>query len=142
MWKTLLGISAVLCSMSVLVYSVSSARASLGPSVSMMSNPIFSSSAYATSNLSETISGQNGREIIITDVTISAQFNHDLEIVFTTSSGTEVGRYKTWNYSNYNGPAIIDSHLESGLRVPEMEDLQVTVTGRGSYTYSGYYAQP
>ena len=142
MWKNLFGISAVLCSLSMLVYSLSTARASLGPAVSMMSNPIFSSSAYSNGSVSDTMTGQSGTEIVITDVTISAQYNYDIEIVFTTTSGTEIGRYKTWNYSNYNGPATVDSHLNSGLRVPENEGLQVQVNGYGSYTYSGYYAHP
>ena len=142
MWKNLLGLSVLLVSVSLLVSTLSSARASLGPVTSTGSNPLFSSGSYSSGGSSESISAQSGKEIIITDVTISAQYNYDMEIVFTTTSGMEIGRYKAWNYSNYNGNSVIDSHLNSGLRVPENEGLQVQVNGHGSYVYSGYYAHP
>ena len=142
MWKNLLGASALLLSGSVFVHSLSAAQANSGPSISLATNPIFSGGGYSNSGVTENIPGQSGLELVITDVTLSAQYNYDAEIVFSTSSGVELGRYKTWNYSNYNGPAIIDSHLNSGLRVPENETLIVQVSGRGSYTYSGYKAHP
>jgi hypothetical protein len=142
MWKNLLGISLVVGSIALLVDSISSAKASLGPMVSSASNPIFSGSNYCSGNSSITITGQSGQEIIVTDVNISAQTNGQIEIVFTSlATGVEIGRYKTWNNSSsYTGSAIIDTHLNSGLRVPANEDLLVSVNGNGSYTFSGYYA--
>jgi hypothetical protein len=142
MWKNVIAISVLIASISLLIHSLSTAKASMGPVVSFASNPIHSIGGYSGGSVTENISGQQGSEFIVTDITISAQYNEQLEVVFTTTSGAEVGRYKTWNYSNYNGPAIIDSHLRSGLRVPESEGLTIQVNGRGSYTFSGYFAHP
>jgi len=144
MWKNLVGTSLVIVSIAFLVDSISSAKASLGPAVSSAANPIFSGSDYCSSNSSMSIAGQSGQEIIVTDVTISAQTGQQIEIVFTSAAtGVEIGRYKTWNIGNaWTGSAIIDTHLNSGLRLPTSEDLLVSVNGNGSYTFSGYYAHP
>ena len=117
MWKNLVGISLIITSMAVMVDSISSANASLGPMISSGSNPIFSGSNYCSGSTTSTISAQNGQEIIVTDVTISAQYGNDLEIVFTSATtGTEIGRYKAWNIgSNYSGSSIINTQLKSGL---------------------------
>ena len=89
-----------------------------------------------------TITAVANQEIVVTDVSISAQFNHDIEVIFTTSGGSEIGRYKTWNYSNYPGPGTMNANLTSGLRVPAGEDLLVTINGSGSFTFAGKYVHP
>ena len=142
MWRNLLAISGLLLSISVLLHSVGTASAGLGPVSSFGSNPVFSIGGYSSGSDSPVVPSQVGQEMVITDVTISAQYNHDLEIIFTTTSGSEIGRYKTWNYGNYPSGGIIDSHLKSGIRIAENDGLQITVYGSGSYTVSGFYAQP
>jgi len=60
----------------------------------------------------------------------------------TTASGAVIGRYSTWNYSNYAGASVIDAHLTSGLKAAENESVTISLTGYGTYTLSGHYAQP
>jgi hypothetical protein len=142
MWKNILAISALILSASVFVESISTAQANQGV-LSMGQNPIFSKGGYnGGSQTSHTISAVSGQEIVVTDVSISGQYNQDIEIVFMTSGGAEIGRYKTWNYANYAGSGVINSNMISGLRVPEGEDLLVIVNGAGTFTFSGRYVHP
>lgn len=142
MWKNILATSALILSAAVFVESISTAQANQGI-LSMGQNPIFSKGGYnsGTQNI-YTVLAVSGQEIVVTDVSISGQFNYDIEVIFTTSGGEEIGRYKTWNYSNYPGPGIMNANLTSGLRVPQGEDLQVTVNGRGAFTFAGKYVHP
>jgi len=142
MWKNILAISALILSAAVFVESISTAQANQGI-LSMGQNPIFSKGGYnGGSQSSHTIPAIAGQEIIVTDVSISGQYSQDIEMVFTTSSGAEIGRYKTWNYANYAGSGVINSNMVSGLRVPAGEDLQVTINGAGTYTFAGKYVHP
>lgn len=142
MWKNILAFSALLVSGAVFVNSITSAQANQG-FASMGQNPIFSKGGVNNgSQTMYTISSIANQEIVVTDVSISGQYNHDMEIVFQTSGGEEIGRYKTWNYSNYPGPGIMNASLNSGLRVPAGEDLQVFVNGSGTFTFAGKYVHP
>ncbi len=142
MWKNILAMSVLLLSGAVFVQSISSAQANQGM-ISVGQNPIFSKGGYNGGiQTTYTVSAVANQEIVVTDVSISGQFNHDIELVFSTSGGEEIGRYKTWNYSNYPGPGTMNANLNSGLRVPAGEDLQVTVNGRGTFTYAGKYVHP
>ena len=141
MWKNILAFSVLLLSGSIFIHSISAAQANQGM-LSLGQNPIFSKGGFVSSQTTYTVSAVANQEIVVTDVSISGQFNHDIEIVFSTSSGEEIGRYKTWNYSQYPGPGIMHASLNSGLRVPSGEDLQVTVNGRGTFTFGGKYVHP
>ena len=142
MWKNMLAMSVLLLSGAVFVQSISSAQANQGM-ISVGQNPIFSKGGYNGGiQTTYTVSAVANQEIVVTDVSISGQFNHDIELVFSTSGGEEIGRYKTWNYSNYPGSGTMNANLNAGLRVPSGEDLQVTVNGRGTFTYAGKYVHP
>lgn len=141
MWKNMLGVAAILFGAGYFLQSFPTAHAKWGPTISMASNPLFSTSGYATNSPNLTLSAASGQEMVLTDVVISAQFNYELELIFTTSGNQEIGRFKAWNYNGYSN-GVINSHFLSGLRVPDGESLSVTLNGRGSYTISGYYAQP
>ena len=143
MWKNMIAIASIIFASGYFIQSLPKAHARLGPSTSFGSNPVFSTAGYANGSSPITINGQTGQDIILTDIFLSAQYSDSLELVLALSSnGQEVGRYKAWNYNNYSGSSIVDSHLISGLRVPAGDSLTVTLNGRGSYTLSGYYAQP
>ena len=141
MWKNILATSVLLLSGAVFVQSISSAQANQGM-LSLGQNPIFSKGGFVSSQTTYTVPAVANQEIVVTDVSISGQFNYDIEMIFNTSGGEEIGRYKTWNYSNYPGPGIMNTSLNSGLRVPAGEDLQVTVNGRGTFTFAGKYVRP
>ena len=142
MWKNILSLSILILSLTTLVHALKPAHAQLGPSTSQGTNPLFSNGGYCGSSTSHTISAQSGQKILISDVIISAQYGDSLEIVFTTSGGSEVGRFKAWNYQNYGGGSIIDTQLAGGIIVPEGEDLTISLNGRGTYTFSGRYTHP
>lgn len=129
MWKNILAASVLVLSVSVLLQSIRSAQANQS-AVSFEQNPIFSKGGYngATQTI-HTISAITGQEILFTDITLSGQYNDDIELIFT-SGGEVIGRYKTWNYANYAGSGILDTHLLSDLRAPEGEDVVVTINGR------------
>ena len=142
MWKNILATSALILSGAVFVHGISAAQANQG-FISMGQNPIFSKGGYNNGSQNiHTISAVANQEIVVTDISISAQFNHDVEIIFNTAGGSEIGRYKTWNYANYPGPGTMNANLNSGLRVPVGEDLLVTINGSGSFTFAGKYVHP
>ena len=102
MWKNILAMSVLLLSGAVFVQSISSAQANQGM-MSLGQNPIFFKRRVCGGiQTTYTVSAVANQEIVVTDVSISGQFNHDIELVFSTS-GEEIGRYKTWEYSNYPG---------------------------------------
>ena len=142
MWKNLIGMSCLIASIALLTHSLSPAQAQPTSSVSLGSNPIFSYGGYCASSQSLTITAQPGQSLVLTDINISAQPNYGLEIIFNSATGAELGRYKAWNYQNYPGVSIVDTHLISGLKAAENEDIIVNINGHGSFSYSGYYAQP
>ena len=142
MWKNILATSALILASAIFVHSISAAQANQG-FISMGQNPIFSKGGYNNnSQNTHTITAVANQEIVVTDISISAQYNHDIEVVFTTAGGSEIGRYKTWNYANYPGPGTMNANLTSGLRVPAGEDLLVTINGSGSFTFAGKYVHP
>ena len=110
--------SVLLLSGAVFVQSISSAQANQGM-ISLGQNPIFSKGGYNGGiQTTYTVSAVANQEIVVTDVSISGQFNHDIELIFSTSGGEEIGRYKTWNYSNYPGPGTMNANLNSGFESP------------------------
>lgn len=142
MWKNILATSVLLLSASVFLQSMGSARANQN-SVSFGQNPIFSKGGQNGGTLTtHTISAVSGQEILVTDISISSQYNEYVSITFTTSSGNVIGHYRTWNYSNYTGSGVLNTNLVSGLRAPEGEDVTVAINGIGSYTFSGTYIHP
>lgn len=139
MWKNTMAIAALTLSSAVFIHSITPASARTGV-VSFGSNPVFSESGFTTST-TLTLPAVSGQERIVTDIFLAAQPNYELEIILTTSGGKEIGRYKTWNYNSYSDGGL-DTHLKTGLRVPEGEELNVSVNGRGVYTFSGFLAHP
>ena len=139
MWKNLVALSLFVLSLSIFVHGIAPAIAKTG-ALSLGNNTSFSKSAFTTGDI-ETFPTVIGQDRIITDIYLAAQPNYEMEIVFTTSSGQELGRYKTWNYNGYSDGGL-DTHLQTGLRVPEGEDMTVSINGRGVYTISGYLARP
>lgn len=138
MWKNILACSALLLSGAVFVQSIATAQAQHGM-VSFGQNPVFSKSGSGSGTY--VISNVSGQEMSVTDITMTANSNYALQVLLRTSSGVEIGRYRTENYNSYNAPQI-DAHLISGLRVPQGEDLEVVVSGTGTYTVAGQYVHP
>lgn len=138
MWKNILACSALLLSGAVFVQSIATAQAQQGM-VSLGQNPVFSKSGSGSGTV--TISNIAGQEMSVSDITITAQNNYALQVLLRTSSGVEIGRYRAENYHSYNA-AHIDTHLISGLRVPHGEDLEIVVSGTGTYTVAGQYVHP
>ena len=74
----------------VFVHSISAAQANQG-FISMGQNPIFSKGGYNNGSQNvHTISAVANQEIVVTDISISAYFNHDVEIIFNTAGGSEI----------------------------------------------------
>ena len=83
----MLAMSVLLLSGAVTVQSISSAQANQGM-ISLGQNPIFSKGGYnGGSPTTYTVSAVANQEIVVTDVSISGQFNHDIELIFSTSGG-------------------------------------------------------
>ena len=139
MWKNLIPLSLFTLSFSIFIHGITPASAKTGV-LSLGNNTSFSQGEYTTGTV-ETFSAVVGQDRIITDIHLAAQPNYDLEIVFSTSGGQQLGHYKTWNYNGHSSGGL-DSHLETGLRTPDGEDLIITINGRGVYTVSGYLARP
>lgn len=137
MWKNILACSVLVLSGAVFVQSIATAQAQQG--ISFGQNPVFSKSGNGSGTY--VISNVSGQEMSVTDVTMTANSNYALQVLLRTSSGVEIGRYRAENYNSYNAPQI-DTHLISGLRVPQGEDLEIVVSGTGTYTVAGQYVHP
>ena len=136
-WKQGLSIATIICSLGFLIRSFSPAHALNTPSVSQANNPVFSSGAYVSSSSPVTISGQSGYELMVSDIFLHADSGYFLTMTLETSTGTVIGKYRTYSINT-----SININLSSPLRAPEGEDLIINVSGRGTYTVSGYKAHP
>ena len=136
-WKQGISIATIIFSIGFLIRSFSPAHALNTPNVSNANNPVFSAGAYISSSSPVTISGQNGYELMVSDIFLHADSGYFLTMTLETSTGTVIGKYRTYSI---NTSVILN--LNSPLRTPEGEDLIINVSGRGTYTISGYKAHP
>ena len=134
-WKQLMSIATIIFSIGFLLRSFSPAHALNTPSISTGSNPVFSHGQYTSTNLSHTISGQTGEELMVSDIFIHADSGYFFTVTLQTSSGTVLATYRSYTLTQ-----LLDTHLISPIRVPEGEDLVITTSGRGMFTVSGYRA--
>ena len=136
-WKQGISIAALIFSIGFFIRSLSPAQAFNTSGISYANNPTFSSGAYVSSPSPVTISGQTGYELMVSDIFIHADSGYFLTMTLETSSGTVIGKYRTYGINT-----SINVQLSSPLRTPEGEDIIINVSGRGMYTISGYKAHP
>ena len=136
-WKQGISIASIIFSLGFLIRSLSPAHALNASGISYANNPVFSSGAYVSSSSPVTISGQSGYELMVSDIFLHADSGYFLTMTLETSTGTVIGRYRT-----YGRDTSINLNLSSPLRSPEGEDLIINISGRGTYTISGYKAHP
>ena len=136
--KTILTIATLMCSLGFFIHTLDSAYALNPVGISTGSNPVFSRAGSVGNNSTNvTISHQTGQELMISDIFMHANSGWNLELTFSTSSGTVLGIYRTYGIDN-----MLPIQLKSPLRVPEGEDLILGISGSGVYTVSGYRVQP
>ena len=136
-WKQGMSTAAIIFSIGFFVRSLSPAHALNTSIVSYAQNPVFSSGAYVSSPSPITVSGQSGYELMVSDIFLHADSGYFLTVTLETSTGSVIGKYRTYSINT-----SINLNLNSPLRVPEGEDLVINVSGRGTYTISGYKAHP
>lgn len=136
-WKQGASVASIIFSIGFLIRSFAPAHALNTPSISQANNPVFSTGTYVSGNTPVTISGQSGYELMVSDVFLHADSGYFLTLTLETSGGTTIGKYRAYSVNT-----TLDSHLNSPLRVPQGEDLIINVSGRGTYTLSGYKAHP
>ena len=132
--KRLFGFAAILFGIGFILQSIMPARAiSMGPSVSMGSNPVFA--VHASGQSGTIFTNNTSSSAIITDLAIV--FDYYCTMTFSGSNSGDSFRFKTAQ----NGPLTVVS-LNSGLKVPAGESL--SFSGDSSYclgvSVSGYYA--
>jgi len=113
-----------------------------GASVSMGSNPVWSSGGQLVSG-PQVVATAEGGDLIITDISFGANDNGWWRADFTLADATLLAAFRGQDLHTIN----MARSMESGIRVPEGEELSL-VWGSGggasnfAYTLSGYYAQP
>ncbi len=136
-WKQGISIATIIFSLGFLIRSFAPAHALSTTNISHANNPVFSYGAFVSSSSPVTISGQSGYELMVSDIFLHADSGYFLTLTLETSTGTVIGKYRTYSI-NTN----VNIQLSSPLRTPEGEDLIINVSGRGTYTVSGYKAHP
>ena len=136
-WKQGISIAIIIFSLGFLIRSFAPAHALSTTNISHANNPVFSYGAFVSSSSPVTISGQSGYELMVSDIFLHADSGYFLSLTLETSTGTVIGKYRTYSI-NTN----VNIQLSSPLRTPEGEDLIINVSGRGTYTVSGYKAHP
>ena len=136
MERHLIGISAILASLAILVWSIGETFAyPQGPNVSYGSNPVFTRSATGNSNV--TLFTNNTNSVaIITDLTVTGPYNYACTALFSVTNNNDSYRLR----NHHIGSTSIS--LQAGLPVPAGESL--IMNGNTSYcessSVSGYYA--
>ena len=144
----LFGIASIICSISLLIFSIGNATAFQSPSISLGSNPIFSTYLDDCSSTSSSVTVPMMIQVlVITDIGSSA-FASETITLATASSGN-LGKFQIqkhsspYNHTNHGSVmfSITDTFLElkSGIVVPGGETLLVSC-GQNQVTISGYYA--
>ena len=150
--------AALTASIGFLIRSIGPAEARLGPTVSYQQNPILSHGGTLGGTI---LTAPGDHDVILTDVHLSL-YSSDLgdcwftkNVQFTVPSLGVVAEYNLHWWHNYGGGEDrlerVDSHLQSGIRIPAGEALTTTVSTLNEdscythdvrYTISGYYAAP
>ena len=136
MERHIIGISALLTSLAVLVWSIGETFAyPQGPNVSLGSNPVFTRSATGNSNVT-LFTNNTSNVAIITDLTVTGPYNYGCTALFSVTNSNDSYRLR----NHYIGSTSIS--LQAGLPVPAGESL--IMNGNTSYcessSVSGYYA--
>ena len=141
------GIASIICSISLLIFSIGNATAFQSSSISLGSNPIFSTYLDDCSSTSSSVTVPADQVLVITDVGSSA-FDSETITLSTASSGN-LGRFQIqkhsspYNHTNHGSVmySITDTFLDlkSGIVVPGGETLLVHCS-QNQVTISGYYA--
>ena len=150
------GLAALICSVGFLIHSIPPAQARFGPVVSYGDNPIWSKGGTLNGVI---LTASGAEDMVITDLQLSLHSDavgdcwFTKNVVLSVPSLGTVGEYSlTWLHDQSSGGAHIgrvESHFQSGIRVPAGESLSATVDTPSQancsnhgvrYTLSGYYA--
>ena len=134
-YRNLFGFAAVLFGAGFFVQSLQSANATIGPSVSLGSNPIqhFYQNCDQQSNL-EIFTNSSSGDFIVTDIYI-----YDGTIKFQVDSETALFMLGSVDARSPRA----NMHLNSGIRVPSGSSFNCTDSGDSPRVMvSGYYAHP
>lgn len=143
MWKNILALSALICSVRFLMDGILPASASFGPMVMSGTNPIVSKGGTRSYNAAaETLfTAPIDQVLIITDIDFTVYYGSDgCYPTLSTSSGEVLG---SWFVRQDENMVISKS---SGLLVPAGESLIISGSCNGYtsqrlyYSISGYYA--
>lgn len=151
--QSLYGISAILLSASVLVYTINSAQAiPSAQTISYGSNPVFSVGGVVSNASTTIITSPADQMMVVTDVVLSMNNNTcTSQVNFTDSAGTVVSSFKLHSKLRDSGygathaaPTSIQHAFNSGIPVAALDTLTISESGSCAvaYTLSGYYAHP
>jgi hypothetical protein len=116
-----------------------------GPVVSTGSNPVVNYAGRRSAHGFFTVlSAPLDQDIVLTDLVFSLDISSSAEAVLRLAgSEVELGRYFLWGPS-YNSGGLIHLNLQSGIRIPAGQSLELdTNSGRNlNYSFSGRYTRP
>ena len=134
-YRNLFGLAAILFGAGSFVQSLQSANATIGPSISLGSNPIqhFYQNCEQQSNF-EIFTNTSSGDFIITDIYVYdwiVKFQVDADVALLMKGDVDA-----------NSPRA-NLHLQSGIRVPSGSSLKCSDNGDSPRVMvSGYYAHP
>ena len=118
----------------------------LGSAVSTGTNPIVNAAGRRSDGpgFETVLTAPADQDIVITDLVFSVEPGGSSQpILKLASTGTIVGRYFIYG-ANFNGGGLTHLSLQTGLRVPAGDTLQLDPDSWNilNYSLTGYYAQP
>ena len=143
-----IGTAAIISSLAFVILSVNNATAFQSSTISLGSNPVFSTYVDNCSSTATSVTVPSDQVLVITDIN-SAAFEHETITISTTNSGI-LGRFSVRKHStpydhvNQGGYYFSTSSslftLRSGIVVPAGETVLIDCS-QNQVTISGYYAQ-
>jgi len=150
--KKLFGIAAIIASTSLLVDSLNNANAyPQGPSVSYVSNPLFTVGGTVSNSTTNLITAPNDQLVVITDVILTMSSTSCASTVELGDGSTTLGSFQLRAYNHLgtyraaqSEPSSVQHAFNSGIAIASGSTLSISESGscNVSYTLSGYYAQP
>lgn len=153
MERNLFGISAVIASLALLIWSIGETFAyPQGPNLSMGSNPVFSYGGDVGSTSVNLMTVPANQTAIVTDVVFTI-VGHSSNVAnpcrayinMSDSSGNSLARFRITSLDDNSysfTPTLVSQSFLSGLPISSGDDLILSGSGGCDYSYtvSGYYS--
>ena len=115
-----------------------------GAAVSMGTNPLWTFGKRISGGPTHAaFTAPDDRDMVLTDLSLSVEYDYDAAVSLTLSDGTELGVwFVNGSRSSSHTASSVNMSMTSGIRIPSGLTLIIAPPVDVAYSFSGYYAQP